>query len=92
VPGPPTFRELGAWPTGLTKAVLDLYRKLALALNSLIDGTEPVRVPSYTAATVPAASAWPHAVIYVSNETGGATLAFSDGTDWRRTSDRAVIA
>lgn len=31
-------------------------------------------------------------VIYVSDETGGATLAFSDGTNWRRVSDRAIVA
>jgi len=31
-------------------------------------------------------------VIYVSNETGGATLAFSDGTNWRRVQDRAVVS
>ena len=29
--------------------------------------------------------------LYVSDETGGATLAFSDGTDWRRVQDRAVV-
>ncbi len=31
-------------------------------------------------------------VIYVSDETGGAVLAFSDGTNWRRVTDRAVVA
>jgi hypothetical protein len=28
----------------------------------------------------------------VSNETGGAVLAFSDGTNWRRVTDRNIIA
>jgi hypothetical protein len=31
-------------------------------------------------------------VIYVNNDVGGAVMAFSDGTDWRRVTDRAVIA
>lgn len=30
--------------------------------------------------------------IFLSDETGGATLAFSDGTNWRRYSDRAVVS
>lgn len=31
-------------------------------------------------------------IVYISDETGGATLAFSDGTNWRRLQDRAVIS
>ena len=31
-------------------------------------------------------------MIYVSNESGGAVIAFSDGTNWRRVTDRAVIS
>jgi len=31
-------------------------------------------------------------MIYVSDESGGATLAFSDGLVWRRVQDRAVIS
>jgi len=46
---------------------------------------------SYTVATVPSA-AQPGQMIYVTNETGGATMAFSDGTNWRRIQDRAVIS
>jgi hypothetical protein len=43
-------------------------------------------------ATVPAAAEFPAGLIFVSNETGGATVAFSDGTDWRRVQDRTVIS
>ncbi len=48
----------------------------------------------YTVATVPAAADWgpSNKLIYVSDEVGGSIPAFSDGTDWRRTSDRAVIS
>jgi Protein of unknown function (DUF2793) len=53
----------------------------------------PARVGSYTVAGVPSAStAGAGAIIYVSNESGGAVLAFSDGTNWRRVTDRAVIS
>jgi hypothetical protein len=31
-------------------------------------------------------------MIYVSNETGGAVPAFSDGAAWRRVTDRAIIS
>ena len=47
---------------------------------------------SYTVSTLPAAATYPRAVVYCSNETGGATLAFSDGTNWRRVQDRAVVS
>lgn len=48
-------------------------------------------VPSYTVAGAPSA-ATAAGIIYVSNESGGAVLAFSDGTNWRRVTDRAIIS
>ena len=46
---------------------------------------------SYTVGTLPSAS--PAAqLIYVTDETGGAVPAFSDGTDWRRVTDRAIVS
>lgn len=51
------------------------------------------RVGSFTVAGVPSAStSGAGSIIYVSNETGGAVLAFSDGTNWRRVADRAIIS
>lgn len=48
---------------------------------------------SYTVGTVPSASAaGAGAQIYVSDESGGAVPAFSDATNWRRVTDRAVIS
>ena len=32
------------------------------------------------------------AFVYVSDETGGAQMAFSDGTNWRRFTDRAIVS
>ena len=31
-------------------------------------------------------------MIFVSNESGGATMAFYDGSNWRRVQDRAIIS
>jgi hypothetical protein len=51
------------------------------------------RSPAFTVSTVPSAStSGAGSQIYVSNETGGAVLAFSDGTNWRRVTDRVIIS
>lgn len=65
--------------------------------NALVkDGTEPMDaplvLPTYTVAGVPSAATYARGLIYVSNETGGATVAFSDGTNWRRAQDRAIVS
>jgi len=52
-----------------------------------------VRIASFTVASAPSAPAvGAGTLIFVSDEAGGAVLAFSDGTDWRRCTDRAVIS
>lgn len=51
-----------------------------------------VRLPSRTVADLPPAGKWGASVIYVSDESGGAVLAFSDGSNWRRVTDRAVVS
>jgi hypothetical protein len=47
-------------------------------------------LPSVTVSTLPSATI-PAQMIYVSNESGGAVPAFSDGTNWRRVTDRAIV-
>jgi hypothetical protein len=64
----------------------------ALGLDVATDSTLLLQVKTYTVGTVPTASSYPRGIIYVSDETGGATLAFSDGSDWRRVQDRAVVS
>ena len=54
--------------------------------------TPDITMPTYTVATVPDAVANVRRWIYVSNEAGGATPAFSDGAAWRRVSDLAVVS
>ncbi len=53
-----------------------------------VDGV--VKVKSYAVAGLPTAVTG--GLIYVSDETGDAVPAFSDGTNWRRVTDRAVVA
>lgn len=53
---------------------------------------------SFTVATLPPATDYDPSVngfanfVYVSDETGGAQMAFSDGTNWRRFTDRAIVS
>lgn len=68
------------------------YYHLTQSEHSNLTGNS-VKVPSYTVAGVPSASTeGAGAIIFVSNESGGAVLAFSDGTNWRRVTDRAIIS
>lgn len=69
-----------------TAFTLDSGRNLVISGGS-------IRAASYTVATLPSASTHgAGANIYVSNEVGGATMAFSDGTNWRRYADRAIVS
>jgi hypothetical protein len=58
-----------------------------------LDVNGPVRVGGSTVAGLPpAADVGAGALVFVSNAAGGAVIAFSDGTDWRRVTDRAVVS
>lgn len=56
-----------------------------------VDLSGVVQFPSFTVAGMPTASPAGRQ-IYVSNESGGAVMAFSDGTNWRRVTDRAIVS
>lgn len=62
-----------------------------LSVTGSISATTRVNYPSYTVATLPAVGS-AGGNIYVSDESGGAQPAFSDGTNWRRYTDRAVVS
>jgi hypothetical protein len=47
-------------------------------------------LPNYTVATLPTAANL-GGFIYVTDESGGAVPAFSDGANWRRVTDRAIV-
>lgn len=58
------------------------------------DVTGAIKVPTYTVATAPSAStAGAGTVVYVSDgAAGSAILAFSDGTNWKRSDTGGTIA
>jgi hypothetical protein len=73
----------------ITDAVTENY-DLGSIVTSGIIVADALIVPTYTVTTLPPAD--PAAqIIFVSNESGGAVLAFSDGTNWRRCTDRAIV-
>lgn len=47
---------------------------------------------AYTVATLPDPTLVPGRMIFVTDEAGGSVPAFSDGTNWRRVTDRAVVS
>jgi hypothetical protein len=48
-------------------------------------------LPNYTVSVLPS-SELSGQMIYISNESGGAVIAFSDGTNWRRVTDRVIVS
>lgn len=66
---------------------LDMNGNDILNVNSLT-----VQLTSYTVAGLPAAASNARVLVWVSNETGGATPAFSDGTNWRRIHDYTIVS
>jgi hypothetical protein len=80
---PPQTANLLTW-------LRELYKRLG-------SGKGPFPIKGYAVAALPSATIWGDtssfsSLIYVYNETGGAVLAFSDGTNWRRVTDRAIVA
>ena len=74
-----------------TEAYQNFIDDLVLKLNGKVFG-QAIILDSYTVATVPDATEFTGGMIFISDETGGAVPAFSDGTNWLRVTDRAVIS
>ncbi len=53
-------------------------------------GPTPLKYPAADHGNSTVAGAF-SSVVFCEDATGGATLVFSDGTDWRRVQDRAVL-
>jgi len=71
----------------------DVLREIDLGALVQAGLLQPDQVvfPSFTVNTVPLAVPEGQ-MIYVSDETGGSVIAFSDGTNWRRITDRSIIS
>lgn len=71
-------------------SVMTMSATLAMGSNPLTSNSY-IESGEYTVASLPSASgAKKH--IYVTDEAGGYTMAFSDGTNWRRVQDRAIVS
>lgn len=78
-----------------TEGLLDWGQKLIVVLKRAASQSFPfTRNPVFLLAEIPPANSpgAKGATIFISDESGGATLAFSDGVHWRRVSDRAVVS
>jgi hypothetical protein len=76
----------------LVEAIRFRSTDLATVCAGAITAGGPMVMATFTVSTVPAASLWSRGLIWVSDDVGGATPAFSDGTNWRRVADRAVVS
>ena len=88
---PTPSADTPAWGVALMRDIVAWVRAI---------GKQPASIPSYTVADLPSASEWysaaaregRSALIFVSNESGGAVPAFTDGSNWRRVTDRAIVS
>lgn len=63
------------------------------APSTTLDVAGPVRLGNFAVAALPdPVASGAGAMVFVTNELGGAVPAFSDGTAWRRVTDRAVVS
>jgi hypothetical protein len=80
-----------------SRIIVDNFR-LSQWLDQLFSriGNGPFKVKGYSVSSLPDAGDWGNndfsSLIYIYDETGGAVLAFSDGTTWRRVTDRAIVS
>jgi len=82
----------------LPTRLLTLFTDIGFRLNRTIpkDGSEAMTAAlpllNLAKADLPSASLWTGAIVAVNNEAGGFTIAFSDGTNWRRVQDRVIVS
>jgi hypothetical protein len=76
--------EIGNTSTQWSLWFDSLFRRLNLS--------QPTELPSYSVSSLPIASLFEGSIIYVSDESGGKTIAFSDGANWRRVQDRNIVS
>ena len=78
--------------TSISTPTVSSATNITLSPATQILNDAPMRLMSRTVAQLSALTATAGAIVYVSNETGGAVVAFYDGTDWRRVTDRVVVS
>lgn len=94
----PSLSTLAKYDAALNMALFQALIKIAYRLNLALvkDGSEtmtgPLPLASYEVAEVPDEATYTGALIYVSDESGGPTVAYSNGTNWRRVYDNAIVS
>ncbi len=76
--------------TALPAVVLDLY-EIAFLAGLQASQASPTQLPSHVKSALPSPAAAGQ-MIYVTDDVGGAVPAFSDGANWRRVTDRAIVS
>lgn len=61
-------------------------------LDRLQPGKSPARLMPCSKADLPDAAKWRRSWIFVEDEVGGPTPAYSDGVNWLRAADRAIVS
>lgn len=88
--------DLKLWAVNMVQQLSDILQQDATSINQLVTAgqapSNPVLLPTFLKTTLPVAADWKNALIIVSNDAGGLTVAFSDGTNWRRVQDRNIIS
>jgi hypothetical protein len=86
--------DAGSHPaSAVTVGTLDgnLLAASATDLETVMQEIDELAFAAFTVAALPSAAKTGR-LIYVSNESGGAVVAFADGTNWRRVTDRAIVS
>ena len=78
-------------PAGIQQWARQLSQQVERLMNGIVADINASPVRAYTVDTLPSPTETKR-IIYVIDETGGAVLAFNDGTDWRRVTDRAIVS
>lgn len=85
----PSPDQIVLQPVGFLNQV---WMRWVMDVSSALGGRQPLELAAYTVAKLPDVAKWKRHMIVVTDETGGEVLAVSDGTNWRRTTDRAVVS
>lgn len=88
IPNPSIYPDWKKWGQQLQQILTPLLESLEV---SFFRQGNVLRVARHDVAALPSATV-PGEIIFVNDETGGAVLAFSDGTNWRRVTDRAIVS
>lgn len=86
---PPTYvpdTDSSVWKKWFSK-VFERVGEGAFSVQGYLVASLPPITNSGSTGTNPFSS-----IIFVSDESGGATIAFSDGTNWRRVTDNAIVS